>query len=340
MPRKTGKKSRTSAPLMRDLMGTWRSRALVSGVELGLFNQIAAHRETAEDIASATGASLRGTTFLLDALTAIGYLRKSRGRYALRRLAAEFLVPGGKSYLGAMSQALSLTWDNWKNLTEAVRSGRPVETVDVAKKGKKFFPKLVGSLFPASYAAAKLVVSHIPAKERRNIRKILDVAAGSGAWSIAFAEAIPESRVTTADFPEMTAITREFAEKHGVGSRYDFLEKDLRQTDFGRDTYDLAILGHIIHSEGEGRGKELLRKAAAALRPGGKLLIAEYVPNDDRTGPEMPLLFGLNMLLQTEEGAVFTMREYNEWLRAEGFGSVARIHVPPPATAILATRKH
>jgi len=36
----------------------------------------------------------------------------------------------------------------------------------------------------------------------------------------------------------------------------------------------------------QGASTQVLRGAAA----GGKLLIAEYVPNDTRTGPAMPLL--------------------------------------------------
>jgi ubiquinone/menaquinone biosynthesis C-methylase UbiE len=197
---------------------------------------------------------------------------------------------------------------------------------------------LVASIFPGNFAASAEAVSHFPGKERHNIHRILDVAAGSGAWSLAFAQAIPGARVTTVDFPEMTPITREFAEKLGMASRYDHLEGDLREVDFGSDKYDLVILGHIIHSEGEKRGKELLAKCFVALKPGGKLLIAEYVPNDSRSGPSMPLLFGLNMLLQTEEGAVFTMREYRAWLKTAGFGKVTTIPVPPPTTVILATK--
>jgi hypothetical protein len=68
------------------------------------------------------------------------------------------------------------------------------------------------------------------------------------------------------------------------------------------------------------------------------LLIAEYVPNDTRTGPAMPLLFGLNMLLQTEEGNVFTLREYRSWLKAVGFRKVTTVSVPPPSSLILATK--
>lgn len=323
---------------MQDLTGAWRARSLVAGIELNVFGHIADGKRTVKEIADAAGASLRGMASLLDALTAIGYLRKTGSRYGLQPVSAAFLLPGGKDYVGAIAYALSLSWDAWKNLTEAVRSGRPAETVNVPDKGKEFFPKLVESIFPGSFAASTVAVSQFSERERRKIHKILDVAAGSGAWSLAFAKAIPQARITTVDFPEMTRITREFAEKFGVANRYDYLEGDLRQANFERDTYDLVILGHIIHSEGEKHGKELLRKSHSALRPGGKLLIGEYVPNDARTGPAMPMLFGLNMLLQTEEGTVFTLREYRAWLKAAGFGKVTTVPAPPPSTVILATK--
>jgi 3-hydroxy-5-methyl-1-naphthoate 3-O-methyltransferase len=338
MPRKTKKTLPSPTVVMEDLTGAWRSRSLVAAVELDVFSQIALGKRTVKEIAEAAGASPRGMASLLDALTAIGYLRKTGSRYGLQPVSAAFLVPGGKAYVGAMAHALSLTWDTWKNLTEAVRSGHCAEAVNVAEKGKEFFPKLVASIFPGNFAASTAAVSRFPEKERRKIHGILDVAAGSGAWSLPFARAIPEARVTTVDFPEMTPITRQFAEQIGVADRYQYLEGDLRQADFGRETYDLVILGHIVHSEGEKHGKELLRKSYAALRPGGKLLIAEYVPNDARTGPAMPMLFGLTMLLQTEEGNVFTLREYRSWLKAAGFGKVATIPVPPPSTVILATK--
>jgi len=339
MPRKTASRTPLSpAMVMEDLMGAWRARALVAAVELDIFSKIAAGKRTVKEIGEAAGASPRGTASLLDALTAIGYLRKTGSRYTLQPVSAAFLVPGGKAYAGPTAEALSLTWDSWKNLTEAVRRGHSAETVDVPEQGKEFFPKLVASIFPGSFAASIVAVSRFPEKERSKIHKILDVAAGSGAWSLAFARAIPEARVTTVDFHEMTPITREFAEKFGVAAQYDYVEGDLRQVDFGREMYDLVILGHIIHSEGEKHGKELLRKSYAALRPGGKLLIGEFVPNDARTGPAMPVLFGLTMLLQTDEGNVFTLREYRTWLKAAGFGKVTTIPVPPPSTVILATK--
>jgi 3-hydroxy-5-methyl-1-naphthoate 3-O-methyltransferase len=68
------------------------------------------------------------------------------------------------------------------------------------------------------------------------------------------------------------------------------------------------------------------------------LLIAEMVPNDTRTGPALSLLFGLNMLLHTEQGDVFTMREYRKWLKEAGFKKVTAIEAPAPSPLILATK--
>jgi ubiquinone/menaquinone biosynthesis C-methylase UbiE len=181
-------------------------------------------------------------------------------------------------------------------------------------------------------------VELLPQSKLRKLERVLDVAAGSAAWSLPFAQALPSVRVTAMDYPEVTAVAREYAERFGVGDRYDYLEGDLRQTDFGLKQYDVVLLGHIIHVEGESWGKKLLAKCFRALKPGGTLVIAEMVPNDARTGPEFPLLFGLNMVLHTDEGDVFTMAQYREWLSKAGFRGVRTLDVHGPSPLILATR--
>ena len=116
------------------------------------------------------------------------------------------------------------------------------------------------------------------------------------------------------------------------------IEGNLRDVDYGRNRYDLAILGHIIHSEGEKWGKKLIKKMYRILTDNGMLLIAEMIPNDTRSGPMLPLLFGLNMLVHTEAGDVFTMRQYREWLKDAGFRKVQTLDVPGPSPLILATK--
>jgi SAM-dependent methyltransferase len=140
-----------------------------------------------------------------------------------------------------------------------------------------------------------------------------------------------------ADYPVVAQVARQYAERLGVADRFDYLEGDFRELDFGTG-YDLAILGHIVHGEGAEWGRRLLKRACDALSDGGMLLIGEFVPNDERSGPALPLLFGLNMLLHTLAADVFTMREYREWLKKAGFSKVATIPAPHVSPLILATK--
>jgi len=338
MARTTKKTALTPKPILEDFTASWRTQTLVAGVRLDVFSHIAGGKRTAKEVANAARASLRGMTNLLDALVGIGYLRKNGNRYGVPPLSSQFLVPGKPGYMGSMAHVATLNWEAWNSLTDAVKTGRPVRAINNSETGKEFFPKLVAAIFPNSFAASRAAVSSLADKDRRRIGKILDVAAGSGAWSLAFTQAIPDSLVTVVDYPEVTPITRQFAEKFGVTGRYDYLEGDMRTLDFGRNLYDLVILGHIIHTEGEKHGRQLLRKCYKALRPGGLLLIAEYVPNDARTAPAIPLMFGLNMLLHTEQGNVYTMREYRAWLKDAGFRKVTTIIAPAPSPLILARK--
>lgn len=325
----------------RILSDLWRAKAvqaLVAGVELGVFTHIANGKKTAKEIAKAAKASARGTEVLLDALVAIEYLNKKRDKYGLEPISENFLVQGKPSYVGDLAFETKLNWEGWGHLTEVVKSGRPVAAVDKEDQGKEFFPKLVSAIFPMSFNAATAATQAIPAKSLKQVNTILDVAAGSGAWSLAFALALPESKVTAMDFPEVTPITKQFAARFGVADRYDYIEGNIRQLNFGRNLYDLVILGHIIHSEGENWGRKLIKKSYNSLREGGHLLIAEMIPNDNRTGPPLPVIFGLNMLLHTAEGGVYTMRQYREWLKDAGFKRVTTISVPSPSPLILATK--
>ena len=328
----------TPERIIQDMWAARNAQALMAGSELDFFTHINNGKHTAKEIARAAKASERGTRRLLDALVALGYLNKKGNGYHNEPVSERFLVRGQPTYLGPMVNETRMVWESWSHLTEVVKSGRPFTAVDTEQLGRDFFPQLVAAIFPMSYGAAREAAAAFPEKIRKRIKSILDVAAGSAAWSIAFAQAIPGARVTVVDYPEVNQVARDFTTRLGVADRYDYLEGNLREVAFGRKKYDLVILGHIIHTEGEKWGKKLIQKSSRALKDDGLLLIGEMVPNDDRTGPALPLVFGLNMLLNTENGDVFTMREYREWLKAAGFKKVSTIDAPGPSPLILASK--
>ena len=334
------KKGRGDSALMvlEDLWGGWRAQALVTAIDLDVFAHLAANKRTVGQLAAATHATPRGMRGLLDALVAMRYLGKRGDRYNLRRPAELFLVPGRQSYVGAMASVTRATWEDWPRLAEVIRSGRPCGQPGRSGDEEERYAELAGALFGGNHRAALAAVETFPPRRLQPIHDILDAAAGSGAWSIAFAKALPEARVTALDFPAVLAVTRRFARSEGVEQRYSFRGGDLRKADLGKESYDLVILGHILHSFGPSDARELIRRSAAALRPGGSLLVADFLPNDVRTGPLLPLLFGLNMLLHTEQGDAYTLREYRTWIREAGLHVGRLLSVGAASPLILGTK--
>lgn len=328
----------TPRAILDDLWAARGAWVLIAGLDLDVFTIIHSGKRTPPQIARAAGASVPAMTRLLDALTGMEYLTKKGNRYGLAPVSRQYLVRTNPAYLGDVVDEARLTLDTWTRLPETVRTGRPQAAVSEETEAREFFPRLVRAIFPMSFGAASRAAASLPQSTKRRTQAILDVAAGAAPWSIPMALAMPSARVTAQDFPEVLDVAREYTARFHVDDRYEFLEGNLREVNFGRDAYDMVLLGHIIHSEGARWGKKLIQKCYRALGSGGVLLIAEMVPNDARNGPAMPLIFGINMLLHTTEGDVFTMKEYRSWLKEAGFRRVSKIDAGGPSPLILATK--
>lgn len=303
------------------------------------FDHIEAGPKTAEELAQAAGVSLRGTRALANALTGLDLLAKDAGgRYCLTPESATFLVSSKPSYIGDIIRHTSVQiLPRWIKLPEVVANGQPTESVSEHDGGAEFFQKFVESLFPLSYPAAQALARELRIAESAGPVSVLDLACGSGVWSIALAQASRHVRVTAVDWPEVLQVTRRVAERCGVGDRYTYDEGDLGLADFGSG-HQVATLGHILHSEGEARSRELLAKTFTALAPGGTIAIQEFLVDPDRSKAVMGLLFAVNMLVATDQGDTFTFEEIAAWLREAGFQNPRTLQTPGPSPLIVATK--
>jgi 2-polyprenyl-3-methyl-5-hydroxy-6-metoxy-1,4-benzoquinol methylase len=325
--------------IVADQWASWRTSTLAAAVELDVFTAIDRGECTPAEVASHAKADESATRRLLDALVAMKYLTRRGDRYALAPFARTYLSRDSELFMEGYDQVARMLSMGWQQLTQVVRSGRPIFGDGAAPAPGDFFAVLVKTIFPQNYVGAKAVARGLPPAARRRIKNILDIGGGAGAWSISIAEEIPGSRVTVVDLPEVTAVTGQYAERYGVADRFEYREGNFREVEFGNEQFDLAILGHIFHGEGVQWGKHLLARCAAALRSKGMLLIAELIPNEDRSGPVTPLLFDLNMMIHTPEGGTYTMREYRQWLKDAGFGAIRTIKsAAAPSPLILAVK--
>ncbi len=314
-----------------------QSRILTTALQLRVFSHIAAGNGTCAAIARAAGASERGTRMVLDALVALDLLDKKDDAYTLPSFSANHLVRESPDYMGYIMESEAL-WTAWNHLTESVRTGKPYVAIDQEREAEEFFPVLVRGLHVTNREPARRLAEALGAGRSRRGLRVLDVACGSGVWGIAVAQADPETRLTAQDFPAMLELTRQFLDRHGVTARCDFLPGDVKSVDFGEARYDLVLLGNIVHSEGERSARDLFKRLHRALRPGGRIAILDMIPNSNRTGPLFPLLFALNMLVNTDDGGTYTLAEYTQWLNAAGFHQIETVDIGSHSPAIIATR--
>jgi len=328
----------TPERIMQFAWGYAPTLIIAAAVEHHLFDLLDESPKTIAELARKSGASPRGLTAIANALVGFNFLSRKGDRYGLTPESAAFLVSTKPGFLGGLYRHMSSQiMPKWLELGRVVRSGKPADSVNEQKQGAAFFAGFVEALFPMGYHVAKTLGEKLQISKTKKPISVLDIAAGSGVWGIALAEQSPLVRISAVDWPEVLKVTKRVAKRHGVADRLAVIPGDLLKVDFGSG-HQVATLGHILHSEGRERSQRLLRKVFQALESGGTIVIAEFVPNDERTGPPAPLIFAVNMLVNTAEGDTFTFAEMSRWLRAAGFKNPRKLDAGGPSPLILATK--
>lgn len=316
----------TPADLLQLSGGYWSTCALHAGVKLDLFTPLAAEALTSPVLAVRLGCDERGLTMLLNALTALGLLAKGNERYAATPSATRFLARTSPDYLGHIILHHHHLMASWLHLADGVRNGRPVREQLSHTDEETVRESFEMGMFNLAMLAAPLIVPHIDLSGRR---RLLDLGGGPGTYAIHFCLHNPELTALVYDLPS----TRPFAEitiaRFGLANRIEFTDGDFIEGDIdGR--YDVAWLSHILHAEGPEECALILRKTAAALEPGGMVLVQEFILDDTRDVPLFPALFSLNMLLGTTAGQSYSQEELTAMLKAAGFTDVRRIPLELP----------
>jgi SAM-dependent methyltransferase len=311
-----------------------------TGIRFGIFDLLDKGAKTNDEVAAASGASTRGLRIVLNALVGLDLLAKDRlERYSLTPESAQFLVSGKPTFHGAFFMLTSERMlSEWGKLCSVVRSGRPTHRINEEESGTKFFQQFVEHIFPIHFPAARCLAQTLQLSNLTAPFSVLDLAAGSGVWSVAMAKESTHVEVTAIDWPGIIPIIERVTKREGVAQQYFVIEGDLHAVDFGSG-YSVAVLGHILHSEGEERSRRLLQKTFDALVPGGTIAIAEILVDADRTGPLPALLFAVNMLVNSESGDTFSLDEIATWLRAAHFDQVRTVDAPGLARKIILANK-
>ena len=325
----------TPDKVMQLITGGWAAAILGSAAKHGIFNALGDGGDDAEGVAKKTGISARGAQAVLDGLTGVGLVTLSKGRYANTPDASAFLVKGQPAYLGGMAEVMTGSLTEWGTLPEAVKTGKPTvsDTADMADND--FWHALVPAIAALSVPVAQMAAERLGIATAGPVRW-LDVGGGSGVWSAVWLGANRQATGVQLDWPTVNTIAQGFVAKFGVADRFATIDGDFHTVDFGSAQYDYAIYGHIAHQETPTNNVAIFRKFRKALKPGGTLLINDFILSDERTGHPFAMMFASQMLLVTKGGNAWRQSDYRTWLTEAGFASVDIVPTPSPATVVVA----
>lgn len=309
------------------------SRILHTGVELNIFNTIGYERLTAREIAERIKANPRSTELFLNALVALNLLYKEGKLFSLTPVAKKYLLSDSSTCYEGLVRLDSRMWSFWKDLPEAVRTGKPVKKPDMYQSTKEetecfimAMHHLVKARGDAEYLARKI-------KVMKEIKRILDVGSGPGTYPIAFTGERPDLEITIFDLPGTIEVTEKILDQEGLKDKIGLVRGDYNKDPLPKG-FDLIFLSNIIHSEDEETNKKLMKKIYKSLNPGGFILIKDHIMDETLTKPACGAIFTMYMLLTTN-GRDYAYREIKDWLVMAGFKDIKCEKLPSPFTSSL-----
>lgn len=315
--------------LMQNLRGFMESRILLTSLELDIYTHIN-KGATSSGLAVKIGTDPRATDVLLNALVAIGALKKSGDTFENSPLADRYLSrDADDSARDALMHIVSL-WSRWDRLTDCVREGTSVSYKEMKDRGEAWTNAFIALMHRNARLRAPIVVKAVGTE---GIRRMLDIGGGSGAYSMAFAKVNDKLEADVFDLPTVIPLAEKYINEESLSERVKAVPGDFRSDDFGTG-YDMVFLSAICHMNGPEENVELFNKSLNALEPGGKIVMQDFILNSDHTSPKQAALFAINMLVSTREGSSYTEEEYREWMIKAGFKEIKHIDLPGPTGLI------
>jgi len=320
--------------------GFFLSKALFSALNIELFGQLAEGPADLDTLCRRTGVAENRLETLVAALLSVGLLQREGEKIANSPAAQRYLMPGAQAYFGdyyryqidrqiypMMTSLDAGLAGNEAGLANKSMSGWLAEAEDAEDFSRA---QHAGSTGPAMMMASAIDLS--------GAKTLLDVAGGTGAYSMAFCRNNPGLSACIIDFPSVIKVAEGFVESAGMQDRISLLGGDALETTWPGEQ-DVILMSYLLSAVGGADIAPLLRQAWQALKPGGKVLLHDFMLDDDRSGPAAAAGFFLSYLTNRIDPVSFTAADMSDWAAAEGFIDVESAVMIPEITKIITAVK-
>ncbi|MDR2339823.1 MAG: SAM-dependent methyltransferase [Deltaproteobacteria bacterium] len=322
----------------------WKAWAVQAAVTLGVFTAIDKLKgdATIETLAREIKAGRRGTDMIATAMTALGLVVRDGDKLGLTPFSAEFLSGLSPKYLGYVLVHMNQINPGWTQLARCVRSGTNARSLPALTESEQAevdasrHRHFILGMYSVAMLQAGLVAD---ALDLSGAKRLLDLGGGPGTYAGFFCARNPSLEAVVFDRPISEEVALGVLDKLGVRDRVSFQGGDFLASPLPQG-FDVVWLSQVLHGEAPEGASLLVKRGVGAASPGGRVVIQEFVLDNDRRGPQGPALFALNMLVQTDGGKAYSYQEIEGMLRAAGITRVEELKGPfPPGNRIIVGHK-
>ncbi len=296
------------------------ARSVSTAVMLGVFEALHEEPAGAQSLAERLELDPLGAETLTTALLTLGYVeRDDAGRIRNTPVTERLLVSSSPESIATFAgDQADLHWEILGLLPEAVRSGRRYAMHEERRNERERWEAYIRGLFEISRPEQDANAALVGVKDPR---LLVDVAGGHGGFAMAMCRRHPGLTATVIDLPPSAAVGRRIVEREGFADRVSYREGDVFELGLGEDL-DVVSVFNLVHHLPEERDRELCRRARAALRPGGALVIGDSArPEPGEPVSEHGAISSL-LFYAWSHSRNFSPSEIAGWMEEAGFGAV------------------
>jgi len=285
------------------LLGPIRSKLLLTGIELGVFNHLS-EPMSADAVAEAISAHPENTRLFLDGLAASDLLVKKDGLYQNTPVTQAYLVEGRPTFLGQLLTFQEQLWYAGLNdMPKLVKEGHPPPSPAMNWNSEEMWTQF--ATFTANYQQAGVaqqaveIVSGLP--ESPSFKKMLDLGGGAGIIGMAIVASHPSMRGVIFELSPIVKVAKSFIKEYGMEDRMRVMGGDYNHDSIG-EGYDLIWASTTLNCA---KGMDvLMKKIYDALNPGGVFINLNEGLTHERTKPDVHIISMMCMVLMSQSQAM------------------------------------
>lgn len=106
---------------------------------------------------------------------------------------------------------------------------------------------------------------------------MLDIGGSHGLYSIELCKRHPSLKSTILELPGAIESASAIAKRYDDTGRVTYKAGNALNDDLGSEQYDVVMINNVVHHFTVEQNKELAKKIARALKPGGIYIIGEFI---------------------------------------------------------------